>query len=69
MLELYLALDTQWRVSIGMGGARVTGFDYAAVEATMRMRGVKAKDRPRLLAELRDMEHAAMAAINRASGG
>ena len=36
-IELFLQLQTQWRV--GMGG--ITGFDYAAIEAACRMGGLK----------------------------
>ena len=50
--ELWLAVQTQWRV--GLGGA--TGLDYSAVAAVMHMQGTPRKERSELLALLRVME-------------
>lgn len=56
--ELFCAAGTQWRRG-GMAGAR-TGLDYAAVEALMRIRGVKKRKRLTLLDEVRVIESAAL---------
>ena len=50
--ELWLAVQTQWRV--GLGGA--TGLDYSAVAAVMHMQGTPRTERSELLALLRVME-------------
>jgi hypothetical protein len=47
-VDLYLAIETQWRV--GMAGA--TGLDYAGVQAAMQLRG----DHPRLFDDIQIME-------------
>ena len=39
MLQLFIAMGTQWRV--GMGGA--TGLDYAALQVVAKAMGVKLK--------------------------
>jgi hypothetical protein len=60
-LEAFLALSTQWRTD-GMTGI-VLGLDYPAIEATLRMLGVR--DRRRTFLELRAMERAALETLNK----
>ena len=57
MLDLFLAMSTQWR--IGMAGP--TGLDYAALPMAARMAGVRLQRE--LLADLRLMEGGALAAM------
>lgn len=66
-VDLFVALQTQWRVAAGMSALVITGLDYAAVEAAMRMRGVK--DRRAMFAAIRTMESAALPALNRQADG
>jgi len=54
--DLWLCLQTQWRV--GMGGA--TGLDYAGVQAAMQLMGVARKERAELFALVRAMEGATL---------
>lgn len=68
-VELFCALATQWRVAAGFGGVMFLGLDYQAVEAAMRLRGVKPRDRARLFAQLRVMEAAALPELNRRRDG
>jgi hypothetical protein len=68
-VELFCALATQWRVAVGFGGVMFLGLDYAALEAVMRLRGVRPKDRARLFGQLRVMEAAAAAVLNRGRDG
>lgn len=56
-LELFLAAGTQWRHD--RNGP--TGLDYAAVEALMRLRRTRKRDRADLLADVQIMELAALA--------
>jgi hypothetical protein len=63
---LFASLETQWRVE-GMSGTYL-GFDYAGVEAAMRMRGVKRQDKASLLADLQVMEQAARKVLNQRDG-
>ena len=57
VIDLYVAVQTQWRV--GMGGA--TGLDYAGVEAAARLRGTPLD--PEAFQALQVCEHAALAAM------
>ncbi len=68
-VELFCVLANQWRVVAGFTQMRFLGLDYVAMEAVMRMRGVKRSDQARLLAELRVMEDAAARELNRKRGG
>ena len=54
--DLWLCLQTQWRV--GMGGA--TGLDYAGVQAAMQLMGIARRERGELFALVRAMEGAAL---------
>ena len=57
-IELFLQLQTQWRV--GMGG--ITGFDYAAIEAALRMGSLKMNKTT--FKNLQIMEGAVLKALN-----
>ncbi len=59
-LELFLALQTQWRHA-GMAGLP-TGLDYAAIEPALRLMGMAPS--PQLFADLRVMEDAALVALH-----
>lgn len=57
----FAALETQWRwVAGGMARGERTGLDYTAVLATMQMRGMRQKQRPALLDDVRAMEREAL---------
>lgn len=60
---MFCDLATQWRVAAGFDLVYL-GLDYAAVEAAMRMRGIKRRDRARLFDKLRVMELAARQELN-----
>lgn len=62
-VELFFAVQTQWRLVAGFGTVIYHGLDYTAVEAAMRMR--RTRDRARLFAQLQVMEAAAMSVLNR----
>lgn len=68
-VELFCVVSGQWRVVAGFGGAGYIGLDYTAVEAAMNMRGVKKNQRPQLFADLRVMEVAAAALLNKRRDG
>lgn len=61
--RLFCALETQWRVAVGLGGSAYIGIDYTAAEAVMRMRRVK--DRAAALDDLRSMEAAVLPILNK----
>ncbi len=67
-LELFIALQTQWRVAAGFGVAYL-GLDYAGVEHAMRLRGVKRAERARLFEKIQAMESAALRELNRKNDG
>lgn len=62
-MELFLDLQTQWRVTGTMAGIFYVGIDYTAAEALLRAR--RAPERAKLLADLRVMEYAALKGLNR----
>lgn len=63
-LNAFLAVDTQWRTAPYGWKAAVTGLDYAAAEAGLRIARIELS--PREWADFRVIEAAAMAALNRA---
>lgn len=67
-LELFLSVSTQWKWLAGAGAAIRTGLDYAALEAAMRMLGVKGKDRALMFGDIRAMEGAALEVFNTERG-
>jgi hypothetical protein len=62
-VRLFCDVATQWRVAAGFGVVYL-GLDYAAVEAAMRMRGVKRRERSELFEKVRVMELAAKQELN-----
>ncbi len=59
-LEVFQALDTQWRITGGLAGSRVQGIDYMAIPATLALMGVKKRNRKRVFKGLRIMERGAL---------
>jgi hypothetical protein len=60
--EVFEACHTQWRVSIGFGGAVYQGLDYSAVVAVIQALGIK-KAR-RVFNQVRVIEAGALSVIN-----
>lgn len=63
--EVFAAMATQWRISVGVGGAVYHGLDYAALPAVEQRVGVKKRQRADTFARLRVMEAAAREELNR----
>lgn len=62
-LRAFLAVDRQWRVaSVGMGGVRFLGLDYAGAQAGLALAGIEMT--PDLWSDVRVIEAAAVAALN-----
>lgn len=61
--NLFLQLQTQWRIAAGMGGVMHTGLDYAAVWAVLH--GQRVRHPERVFADLRLMEAAALIDLNK----
>lgn len=57
---VFRAMDTQWRA--GMGG--YTGLDYSALGEIWQRLHIKKRDRDRVFADLRVLEHAALETIH-----
>lgn len=55
-LNVFLAVQTQWRVISGMKSMIYIGLDYTAVKAAIDLLGVAKKARTALFAELRELE-------------
>lgn len=63
--EVFSAMATQWRISVGMGGAAYHGLNYTALPVVEARVGVKKKQRADTFARLRVMEAAALGELNR----
>ena len=61
--QVFLAMDTQWRVVQGGNGVRIMGIDYAAAWAVINGL-VPRKARPEMFAGLVTMERAALPLLN-----
>ncbi|WP_226781834.1 DUF1799 domain-containing protein [Oceaniglobus trochenteri] len=55
----FLACQTQWRVSVGMGGGQWLGLDYPAVDVVIRRLDLP----PEVFGEIQEMEYAALDAF------
>lgn len=64
-LELFLGVQTQWRVQLGFGAALWLGLDYAGVSALMAVQ--RLRKRRRLMADLQVMEAVALTILNGAA--
>lgn len=62
--QLFMALQTQWRIALGMGQVVWLGLDYAAAQAAMQLLAVPRKDRQEIFAGLCVMERAALPVLN-----
>lgn len=58
--DVFIALASQWRVLVGMASLHYQGICYTAIESTVKLMGIKRKRWPKLFAELRMMEAAAL---------
>ena len=63
-VSLFLALETQWRMHLGMAGVYYQGLDYEAVEATLRLERIPRREWPAVFDDLRTMERAALPLLN-----
>lgn len=62
-LEVFLALQTQWRTG-ALGG--VLGLDYTALEAVLRM--MQVTDQPTMFEDMQIMERAALEELSKKYG-
>lgn len=60
----FLALQTQWRVQLALGGVLWLGLDYAGVRAWLELQGHAPRTARALLADLQVMERAALPVLN-----
>lgn len=58
----FLALQTQWRLAVGLGGAVYLGFDYAGVAGLLKV--MKVKKANRVMKDIQVMEQAALPILN-----
>jgi hypothetical protein len=68
-LEIFCALQTQWRRISGLGGTALTGIIYSEAIGYMRELGLRRVRRAELLGDLRVMERAALETWNKPSDG
>jgi len=59
-VEVFQALDTQWRIAAGPMGSRVQGIDYAAIPPTLALMDVRKRDRKSVFNGLRIMERSVL---------
>jgi hypothetical protein len=60
LLGVFLALQTQWRVAVGLTGMVYLGLDYAAVPAALALLGIPKAQHREAFAGVRLMEAAAL---------
>lgn len=64
-VEVFAALETQWRVVAGLSGAAITGIDYSVITGFfLGTLGVKKRRRKAVVAAIRIMERAALDVFN-----
>lgn len=63
---VFLAMATQWRIVVGIGGASYQGLRYEGLNFVFRMRRVAADEQPAMFDGLRVMESAALKVMNSA---
>lgn len=59
-LNVFVSMDTQWRVIAGMASFSYMGLDYRALRDTLEMTGAKRKQWPEIFSGIRVMESAAL---------
>jgi hypothetical protein len=65
VLQVFMAMQTQWRMIAGMGGVMYQGIDYGAfTPAVLRGLGVTMAGWPEIFNGLRVMERAALTELN-----
>ncbi len=64
--ELWLAMEVNWHLSIGMGGALWEAPRHSDAQSSIALLGVKKRDRRALFNALCDMEREALAILNAA---
>jgi hypothetical protein len=57
-------MQNRWRIIAGLNGERWQGLDMTQAESIMRTRGIKRKERSRILDGLMVMEAAALGVMN-----
>lgn len=63
-LQLFLAVQTQWRVALGMGGAHYQGLDYAAVYGHPKVVRLDPDEQDERLEQLQHIEAGALEGLN-----
>ena len=64
-LNLFLALDGDWNIAIGMSAAVYQGLSTPAIESIFNIFKIAAKKRIEYLAKLKAMQHAALPFLNK----
>jgi hypothetical protein len=60
LLGVFLALQTQWRVAVGMTGVHYLGIDYGALPPVLSLLGIPKPKHAEAFAAVRLMESAAL---------
>ncbi|MEL7893517.1 DUF1799 domain-containing protein [Vreelandella neptunia] len=66
-LELFLAMRTQWRTAIGMGGGQRLGIDYTSLYGHPKFARLDYEEQDKLLGQIQYIEAGALAAFNEQS--
>lgn len=64
IVEVFVALGTQWRVIAGIGGVFYQGLDYTATRNAIELMGIDRSEWPEIFNGLRIMEAAAQPILN-----
>lgn len=68
-VQVFVAMQTNWRIVAGMGGVVYQGLDYPALQSVANMLGIKRKTLPDLFDDIQIMEAAALPLLNEKSQG
>lgn len=64
LVQLFVCLQTDWRVAVGMAGIVYFGIEKQAIESTLRMTNTPVDEWPERLRLLKLMESAALPLLN-----
>ncbi|MEN9671433.1 MAG: hypothetical protein RL018_1710 [Pseudomonadota bacterium] len=64
-VQVFLAMQTNWRVIAGMAGIVWQGLDYSALPAVFQLMAIPKKQHPALFQDLRLMEAEAVPILNK----
>lgn len=63
-LMVFLAMQTQWEINVGMSAVIYQGLRYSALESVLRLEQIPQADWPEVFRDIRTMEAAVLPMLN-----